>query len=206
MIPAALLALFAIVKVAAGPSGGPTTTSAATITTPTTTDWYTPTETSTTTVTSTSVSVVTQTPAAPRTAAAPPPTRRMDPEEAAAVQLTQIAAADRPLVSSQLADRWIPQLSSKRPGVVDDGIVWDNTSTLQEYLKFQQQYDAKLLWSGDWSTFDGRNFWVTVVPATFSSPDGALQWCTDNGFDSWHCLAKLVSTTRPIAGSTKVGP
>jgi serine/threonine-protein kinase len=129
----------------------------------------------------------------------------MDPEEAAAVQLTRIAAADRPLVSTQLADLWIPQLSSKRPGVVDDGIVWDNTSTLQEYLKFQQRYDAKLLWSGDWSTFDGRNFWVTVVPVTFSSPDGALQWCTDNGFDSWHCLAKVVSTTRPIDGSTKIG-
>ena len=57
MIPAALLALYLIVKATSGPTGGPTTTVAAT-----------PTQTSTTTVTSTSVSVVTQAPAAP-----PPP-------------------------------------------------------------------------------------------------------------------------------------
>ena len=93
-------------------------------------------------------------------------------------------------------------MSSKRPGVVDDGVVWDNARTLQEFLGFRQQYNAKLLWSGDWSTFNAPNFWVTVVPVTFSTSDGALQWCKAQGFDSWHCLAKLVSTTHPIAGST----
>ena len=53
----------------------------------------------------------------------------MDPEE----QLRQIANGDRPFVSVRLADRWVPQLSSKRPGVVDQGIVWDNATTLQEH-------------------------------------------------------------------------
>ena len=36
-------------------------------------------------------------------------------------QLRQIANGDRPFVSVRLADRWVPQLSSKRPGVVGPG-------------------------------------------------------------------------------------
>ncbi len=136
--------------------------------------------------------------------AAPLPTQtpRTDPELTALAQLRQIAAADRPFVQSRLADQWVPQVSSKRPGVIDDGVVWDNARTLQEFLGNRQRYNAKLLWSGDWSTFDARNYWVTVVPLTSRTSEGALQWCTDQGFDSWHCLAKVVSTTRPVAGST----
>lgn len=132
----------------------------------------------------------------------PAPSARVDPELAALAQLRQYADNDRPFVKAQMADLWIPQISSKRPGVVDDGVVWDNVRTLQEFLGNRQRYNAKLLWSGDWSTFDAPNYWVTVVPATFSSSAGALRWCTTEGFDSWHCLAKLVSTTHPVAGST----
>lgn len=136
--------------------------------------------------------------------AAPVPNQpsQADPQITALAQLRQIANADRPFVQARLADLWVPQVSSKRPGVIDDGVVWDNARTLQEFLGFQQRYNAKLLWSGDWSTFNAPNFWVTVVPVTFSTSEGALQWCRAQGFDSWHCLAKLVSTTHPIAGST----
>lgn len=151
----------------------------------------------------TQVSAATRTVTQTQTAApAPPQAPRVDPDAAALHQLRQIAEADRPYVSALLADVWIPQLSSKRPGVVDDGVVWDNARTLQEYLGNQQRFGAKLLWSGDWSTFSASNYWVTVAPVTFNSPEGALNWCTSQGFDSWHCLAKLVSTTHPIAGST----
>lgn len=140
-----------------------------------------------------------------KTQAAPPvpaPSAQVDPESAALAQLRQYADNDRPFVKAQLADLWVPQISSKRPGVIDDGVVWNNVLTLQEFLGNRQRYNAKLLWSGDWSTFDGRNFWVTVVPETFSSSADALRWCRAQGFDSWHCLAKLVSTTHPVAGST----
>lgn len=118
-------------------------------------------------------------------------------------QLRQIADGDRSFITSQLADRWIPQLSSKRPGVIDEGVVWDDALTLQEHLRLRRQYDAKLLWSGDgWSTFNEPDYWVTVVPVTFVYADGALSWCTSHGFDSLHCYAKLVSTTHPVKGST----
>ena len=122
-----------------------------------------------------------------------------DPEQ----QLRQIANDDRPYVSAQLADRWVPQLSSKRPGVVDDGVVWDNAMTLREHQQLRRKYpDARLLWSGDWSTFSAPNFWVTVVGITFPNSAGPLAWCRSQGFDRDHCIAKIVSTTRPVDGST----
>ncbi|WP_246241198.1 serine/threonine-protein kinase [Mycolicibacterium madagascariense] len=129
----------------------------------------------------------------------PPP---LDPEASGYQQLRQIADADHPFVATSVAERWVPQLSSKRPGVVDEGVVWGNALTLQEHLQLRQRFGARLLWSGDWSTFDAPNFWVTIVPVTFNDADGALQWCMAEGFDSNHCYAKLISSTHPVPGST----
>ncbi len=138
----------------------------------------------------------------PKPAPSPPSAPAIDQETSSTLQLRQLAANDRPYIGAVLADFWIPQLSAKRPGVVDQGMVWDNALALQEHLQLRQRYNAKLLWSGDWSTFDGRNFWVTVVPITFSDSSGALLWCAAQGFDRDHCIAKIVSNTRPVAGST----
>ncbi|OBG42638.1 serine/threonine protein kinase [Mycobacterium alsense] len=138
---------------------------------------------------------VTQTVRAPTTTASAP----QDPFQ----QLRQIASDDRPFVGTHLADHWVPQLSSKRPGVVDNGVVWDNAMTLQEHLQLRKKYpDARLLWSGDWSTFSAPDFWVTVVGTTFPDSAGALAWCRSQEFDRDHCIAKIVSTTHPVAGST----
>lgn len=124
------------------------------------------------------------------------------PVDAALQQLRQIAAGDRYVVKSEAEDYWVPQLSSKRPGVVDEGLVWNNALTLQEHLRLREQYGAKLLWSGDWSVFNESNWWVTIAPITFPSSDGALEWCRSHGFDRDHCIAKLVSTTHGVSGST----
>jgi serine/threonine-protein kinase len=130
--------------------------------------------------------------AAPAPAPAAPP---VDPDSAALAQLQQLAAGDRDFVSSQLAERWVPQLSSKRPGTRDDGIVYDNASTLQEHLRLRNQYNAKLLWSGDWTSFDYSDYWVTVAPYTFSDSASALAWCRSENFDADHCYAGVISAT-----------
>lgn len=106
-----------------------------------------------------------------------------------------------------LADRWIPQISSKRVGLVAKGITWDNQAILDEHLRLRGIYpDVRLLWSGDWSTYDGRDFWVTVVGLHSNDPNDVLDWCTQQGFDRDNCIAKIVSTTHSIAGSTKLLP
>jgi hypothetical protein len=126
-----------------------------------------------------------------------------DPEATSLQQLQQQASSDRSVVRNELADWWVPQLSSKRPGVKDDGVVWDNARTLQEHRQLRGQYPGvRLLWSGDWSTFSASDFWVTVVGITFPESSGALAWCRSQGLDSDHCAAKIVSTTHPVEGST----
>ncbi len=128
-----------------------------------------------------------------------------DPEAAALQWLRERASLDRPFVSTQLADWWVPQLSSKRPGVVDQGLVWDNAMIRQEHVDLGERYrdsGVQLLWSGDWSTFSGSDYWVTVVGITYSDPSGALAWCRSKRLDNDHCIAKLISTTHPVEGST----
>lgn len=116
-------------------------------------------------------------------------------------QLEQIAADDGPFVASQLADRWVPQLSSKVPGTVDDGFIWDDTLTLDEHQRLRDRFGAKLVWSGDWTSFDVKDAWVTIAPMTFPDADSALEWCHQNGLGIHYCAAKLVSETHPPGGA-----
>jgi hypothetical protein len=130
-----------------------------------------------------------------------------DPEAAAFDALRAIADADMPAITSDLAERWVPQLSSKRIGLVADGITWNNSETLREHLDLRARYPhVRLLWSGDWSVFSDPDFWVTVAGVTFTNPSDTLRWCTSNGFDRDHCYAKLISKTHPIEGSTELLP
>ena len=130
-----------------------------------------------------------------------------DPERAALAQLQDLAAGDRVDVANSLADRWIPQISSKRVGLVAEGQTWTDQSILAEHERLRSMYpDVKLLWSGDWSTFDAGDFWVTVVGLPSADPNSALTWCTQNGFDRDSCIAKLVSTTHPVGGTTAFNP
>ncbi len=150
--------------------------------------------------TSESTTEESQTPSTPTTTETTAPENS---EAGSAQRLQELAASDRPYVGEVLADRWVPQLSSKRPGVFDEGHTWDNMETLQEHLRLRGRYPGvRLLWSGDWSTFSDSNFWVTIVGVTFSDSSGALAWCRDRGFDSDHCAAKIVSTSMPVEGST----
>lgn len=131
----------------------------------------------------------------------PTPTPALDPETSSFQQLQQLVAQDAAYVS-QLADQWVPQLSTKQPGIVDDGVVYTNALILQEHLRLRQQYDAKLLWSGDWSNYDKPNFWVTIVPVASSYPGSALQWCSGHNLDDDHCFAERISKTHSGSGST----
>jgi hypothetical protein len=80
-------------------------------------------------------------------------------------------------------------------GPSEDGVVSNSELTLPEHQRLRQRYDAKLLWSGDWTTFEYQDYWVTVVATTFPDSDSVLRWCTSQGLDNDHCSAQMVSTT-----------
>lgn len=152
----------------------------------------------------------TPTTTAPPAKASPPPTATRTvtvtpkAEDTSLQRLRALANNDRPYVAAILADQWVPQISSKRAGLVADGVTWDNARILDQHMRMRATYpDVRLLWSGDWSTYDGRDFWVTIVGLTSDNPGEILAWCSSAGFDRDNCAAKVVSTWRPIAGSTK---
>jgi hypothetical protein len=99
-------------------------------------------------------------------------------------QLRSIAASDQPVVAGALEDRWVPQLSSKRLGMVAEGATWSNDMILTDHQELRGRYPGvRLLWSGSWSTFSESDFWVTIVGTGFPSADQALAWCAGHGFD-----------------------
>lgn len=98
---------------------------------------------------------------------------------------------------------WVPQLSSKRPGTVDNGIRYDDTTILSHYRGLAARYPgAALLWSGDWPVFKGDDYWVVIVAQPFATPAQANAWCDQQGFGADDCLAKNLSHTGGPAGTT----
>jgi len=79
-------------------------------------------------------------------------------EGAALDQLTWLIARDHPEVQRQLAENWVPQLSSKRPGLVVDSVPYGYPDILNDHLSLRATYDARLVWSGDWSSFKEGDF------------------------------------------------
>lgn len=124
-------------------------------------------------------------------------------DSAAISALNDLVNSDRPYVTEYLADRWIPQISSKRPGLVWEGINWSPSEILREHLALRQRYEnVRLVWSGDWRTFNEPDWWVTIVGDTSTSPDQTLHWCVSERLDVDHCYAKIVSATRGVDGTT----
>ncbi|MCR5980640.1 PQQ-binding-like beta-propeller repeat protein [Gordonia jinghuaiqii] len=106
------------------------------------------------------------------------------------------ADSDRAFIAANLNNRWVAQLSSKRPGLVAEGRTWDDQAILDEFLALRLRFnDVRLLWSDEWPVFSYKGWWVTVAAATFPGPEEANNWCRSQGFGPDNCFAKLVSTT-----------
>ena len=114
----------------------------------------------------------------------PPPTAA-----SACQQLRNQANTDYSVTAEQATGLWVPQLSSKRPGLVADGITWDCDTIWAEHVRLRATYSAELLWSGDWPhTYGHDDYWVTVAGYTYDTAEGARQWCQDHGRDvPEHC-------------------
>ena len=130
------------------------------------------------------------------TAAPPMPTSGPTPQidcESSLSNLREQASIDGPVLNSQAVGRWMPQLSSKRPGTRDDGITWDCNSIWAEHQRLRSEYEARLMWSGDWrGTFKQPDYWVTVAGITYPTASGAQSWCDTHALDSDHCFPTLI--------------
>jgi hypothetical protein len=108
--------------------------------------------------------------------------------------LRSMQGSDSASVQRDVVDRWVPQLSSKRVGLVADGITWQNTDILKAQFDYRGRFpQSRLLWSGDWSSFSVTDWWVTVVAMPFPDAAGANAWCDAQSLDKDHCFAKLVT-------------
>lgn len=117
--------------------------------------------------------------------------------------LKELRDNDYRVVLGGLANRWVPQVSSKRVGLVAEGKTWTNADILRDHLNLRQRFTgARLVWSGQWTTFGSPNFWVTVVGPSFPFPDDANRWCDTNGFGADDCFAKFISTFFGEEGTT----
>ena len=136
------------------------------------------------------------TPVAPRTTT----------ESDALARLAEIAQADDTFVESDVIDRWVPQISSKKPNVtLPNGTVWNAVSILEDHRAWRERFPrVRLLWSGDYSTYKQADFWVTIVAVPFDTPEGALGWCDANDLPAEDCYAKLISHTHPHDDSTRL--
>lgn len=124
-------------------------------------------------------------------------------DSTASAALSELAAADLPYIRSNLADRWVPQLSSKRLGLVTDGITYAYADILRNHLELRQRYQgARLALSNDWTTFSGPDWWVTVAGSPSDDAGAAIGWCNAQRIDSWNCLAKMISDHRGPDGTT----
>jgi len=135
------------------------------------------------------------------TAAATPDPGPAD-EDSARQRLDAQVANDRPRVEA-LANSWVPQLSSKRLGLVAGGTTYDHRAIWADFTNLRARYSgALLLWSGDYSSFREGNFWVTVVPQSYSGGESANSWCDSAGIGKDDCFAKRITHTGGYAGST----
>ncbi|HEX4224793.1 MAG TPA: hypothetical protein VHZ97_20665, partial [Pseudonocardiaceae bacterium] len=135
----------------------------------------------------------------------PPTTTTQNPvddEAAARAALQEQLSTDQPAVES-LIGQWVPQLSSKTYGMVANGVTYDYSQIWADFESISQQHPgALLLWSGNYSSFQLTDYYVTILPDSYSSGSQAASWCTSNGLDANDCYAKLISHTAGPKGSS----
>lgn len=117
--------------------------------------------------------------------------------------LREIRDADYGYVSGSLANRWVPQISGKKAGLVVDGRTLTSADVLRDHFDLRAKYGGvHLVSTAQWTTFDSDDFWVTVVGAPKLSPAEANGWCDANGLGVDDCFAKFVSTLFGVEGTT----
>jgi serine/threonine-protein kinase len=124
------------------------------------------------------------------------------PDPLSVLELTR--AGDAAVVES-LVGQWVPQVSAKRPGIEDDGIVYQLADIVALHQQLATLHGAVLLFSGDYNYLSG-DLWVSIVPRGSPTPEGALQFCIDQGIGRDDCFAKFITHDLSITDTVELQP
>jgi len=139
---------------------------------------------------------------APNSSRPPATTRAATTAATPGERLLAQASADGPAVES-VVGYWVPQLSSKRVGTVDAGVVYDDAAILRDVLAYKSTYpQAVVLRSEAYTSFSQGGFWVTIVATPFTTAAAANAWCDAQGLGPDDCFAKRLSHTAGPQGNT----
>ncbi|OLR89658.1 zinc ribbon domain-containing protein [Actinokineospora bangkokensis] len=142
-------------------------------------------------------------PSSPSSSEPPTTTGAADTEESARAALEEQVSQDR-ATAETLIGQWVPQLSSKKPGMVVGGVAYGYVEVWEDFESLHAQYpDAVLLWSGDYPTYKNADYWVTVIPTGYGTGEAANAWCDARSIPSDGCYAKLLSHSGGAEGSSK---
>ncbi|MDG4663698.1 hypothetical protein [Mycobacterium sp. 236(2023)] len=117
--------------------------------------------------------------------------------------LREIRDADYSFVSGSIANRWVPQISSKKSGREVNGKTLTSADVLRDHLALRGKYSGvRLVSSGQWTTFSAPDWWVTVIGNPKLAPAEANGWCDSQGLGVNDCFAKFVSSLFGVEGTT----
>ncbi|WP_254896910.1 zinc ribbon domain-containing protein [Amycolatopsis sp. Hca4] len=103
----------------------------------------------------------------------------------------------------ELVGWWVPQLSSKRVGLLVEGRRFGVEDVWSDFQGLKSKYPgALLLSSDDFVSFGKPGFWVTVERTTFASGEEANSWCEAQGIGPDDCYAKRLTHTGSPSGNT----
>lgn len=110
-------------------------------------------------------------------------------------------ASDRSLAPQLVDNRWVAQLSSKKPGITWRGKTWEAEDIWQEFVALDDEYGALLVDSAEWG-FQRGDLWVTVTRRTFATGEEANDWCRAMAYGPDDCYAKLMHRGEQFKGDT----
>jgi hypothetical protein len=123
------------------------------------------------------------------------------PASTAAVALAQAVTTSSARIPA-LDGSWVAQISSKRVGLLADGIAYDQEAILDDFRRSESRFpQAVLLDSNRFVTFSSPDFYVTVIAIPFTTAARANAWCTQQLLPADRCFAKRLSTV-PVPGAT----
>lgn len=101
-----------------------------------------------------------------------------------------------------IADKWVIQLSSMKPGMEVKGKTLTDEDILDQYEEIKAEHgDAILLWSGDWTSYATDDYWPVVLAEPYDNADEAVQYCESSDYGRDDCFAKRVSANDGPAGT-----